>query len=293
VIRLAALLALVACRPPEGELVAEGLLVIGPVAVAGDQVYVLADGARRTLYRIDVATGARTPLAEGFSESYDFSPSWLVIDGEELYWSTSLGIEAVRTDGGGSRIVIGAGARGVAVDGEFLYTLVAGELRRLTKATGEWTTIATGLAGADRLALAGSVVYPASSATIWRVTLDGTLPPSILATGAIGYLASEGSAVHWIEGDTLHCWDPVEPSSCPEATRTSLEDPYQPVTLAVDGNELYWVSRYYGTVKRLRSDGSVEELAEVDSQGWNHLALSPTHVWFTDPDDGPLRRIPR
>jgi hypothetical protein len=151
-------------------------------AVADDRSIYVTLFKRNEIMRVELAGTARTLTS--------FPRGVLALHGDTLYvasYSTGV-LETISTSGGVARKLAGGFVRptAIAVDDRdaFVYTEKDETLHRVALATGEVTTLATGLVNADDLALDGDSIYTVSwdhPARLLRIPKTGG-PPQVLAS---------------------------------------------------------------------------------------------------------------
>jgi hypothetical protein len=157
-------------------------------------------------------------LVDGSSRtivSYAGSPSYLAVDGTNIYWSDASGIMSVAASGGDSSLLASSGwAQGIAVDETSVYWADAalGTVSRIAKAGGATQTVADHQDTPVQIIADGNFVYWTNTpdlglGSVMRAPKNGG-PAVELATGG-GKMASQhrgpwaiavdDDAVYWTE----------------------------------------------------------------------------------------------
>ena len=225
-------------------------------------------------------------------------PAFLVVDGQNAYWTDYGGGTVMKVGlNGGTVVVLASGQsepQGIAVDATSVYwtNFGGGSVARTSLSGGTVTTLATGQASPYAIAVDSMNVYwtnDNSSGTIMKVPLAGGTPTT-LASGQNDPLtiAVDGVSVYWATSGSGN----VVKVPLAGGTVTTLASGIPgPDSIAVDATYVYWLGN--GVIAKVPlAGGTVTTLSSGQNPDPVSVVIDSTTLYSTASESQPISALP-
>ncbi len=252
-----------------------------------------------TVYIIDNGSGVKKVAKNGGTVT-TLASIWTVrtiaVDSANVYWVEDC-VKKVGINGGDITTLTSAYANSsaLAIDSSNVYWEYAG-INKVSKNGGSTTNIASGTAYA--MAVDATSVYWADGSAINKVGIDGGTVTTLASAGEVRSLAVDAESAYF--GDAGY----IKKVGINGGTVTTLTtEPTYVYNVVVDSSYAYWIG-----IQVLSENNSIMSLMKVSINGgpttvlasglggssfYLGLAVDATHVYWTEQDNGVVKRVPK